>query len=49
MTAKVRRFGPKSALEASKRAKSAGPSIPGLFTLSPMPCIKAMVIWLLLA
>lgn len=29
--------------------KSAGLSIPGVFTLSPMPCIKAMVIWLRLA
>lgn len=25
--------------------KSAGLSIPGVFILSPMPCIKAMVIW----
>jgi hypothetical protein len=49
MTAKVRRSGPKSVLEASKGAKSAGPSVPGLFTLSPMPCIKAMVISPLLA
>lgn len=49
MAAKVRRSGPKSVLEASKQAKSAGLSIPGLFTLSPMPCIKAMVIWLRLA
>jgi hypothetical protein len=30
MTAKVRRFGPKSALKASKRAKSAGAEHPGL-------------------
>jgi hypothetical protein len=46
---KSRHSGAKDAPEASKRTKSALASIPDLFTLSPMPCIKGMVIWPLLA
>jgi hypothetical protein len=49
MTAKVRRSGPKARWRRQSASKVPGLSIPGLFTLSPMPCIKAMVIWPLLA
>ncbi|WP_456704277.1 MULTISPECIES: hypothetical protein [unclassified Bradyrhizobium] len=42
MAAKIRR-------SAAKAPQNGRPSIPGLFTLSPMPCIKGMVISPLLA
>jgi hypothetical protein len=42
-------FGGKSLPFRPNRARSGGLGLPNLFTLSPLPCIKGMVIWQFLA